>query len=527
MSKSNIHRQSFETGAVVLFLSAALVKIIGAIFKIPLSNLLGDTGFGYFSSAYDLFTPFYVLAMSGFPVASSKIISEYYALEKYSELHSYNKFAKRLFGFLGVLFTALFLLFIPFISSFVDITGQVKYALLAVAPSVLLFCIMSGYRGYFEGIHNMTPTAVSEVIEAVCKLILGYGFAFVTLKITKNYAFAAAAALLGITVGVAAATVFLAILYRKNVNSFTCIDFGKGTLAVKELRKNTVSLVISVAVTALLISVSSSLVDSLTVQPCLRISGSETEPIALYGIKSKAYTLYNLIPSLITVIGVSAIPSVTQAVAEKDDLALKKHICSLIKLSTVFAVPAGIGFLCLSKPIMNLLYDSTLSVSVGSRLLLIYGITAVFTGITIPIIYILQALGKHRNAVIILSVGTAIKIVANILLISNKKIGILGAAISTLIMFVFVAVSGTCLLFKTVKPNGIIFSLIKIFVASAICILANFLSEIFTSKLSVIVIIAVTVVLYFILIFALRLFSNEEIKDFPGGNKLLKLFKRC
>ena len=214
MPEKKRKQQSFEYGAIILLCSTMLVKIIGAIFKLPLSNLIGDLGFGYFDSAYALFTPIYTLAMAGLPIAISRIVAEHMANARYRDVRKSLKVTRRIFIITGLTgFVVMLLLIYPFVK-LTDATGKTIYSLFAIAPALFFCCIMSAYRGYYEGLRNMYPTAASDVIEALGKLILGYGFAYIIMKISGDVALAAAGAMLGITVGAAAAALFLRLRYK-------------------------------------------------------------------------------------------------------------------------------------------------------------------------------------------------------------------------------------------------------------------------------------------------------------------------
>ena len=248
MQNKRLQHQSFESGALILLVSAVVVKIIGAFFKIPLSNLLGDTGFGQFSSAYDLFTPFYVMAMSGMPVALSRLISNAAQNERYGEVTLLKKLGRGILLKGGIFSLVCFIVLIPILSKAIGDFGNTVYGLFAVAPSILMFFIMSYYRGIYEGLESMTPTAISDLIEAAGKLILGYGFAYITLKLTQNTAFAAAAALLGITVGVAAAMLYLKLKYKKHGDVITRqqLGFTPEPTDTAALKKNLISVLLPI-----------------------------------------------------------------------------------------------------------------------------------------------------------------------------------------------------------------------------------------------------------------------------------------
>ena len=187
----------------------------------PLSNLIGDLGFGYFDSAYALFTPIYTLAMAGLPIAISRIVAEHMANARYRDVRKSLKVTRRIFIITGLTgFVVMLLLIYPFVK-LTDATGKTIYSLFAIAPALFFCCIMSAYRGYYEGLRNMYPTAASDVIEALGKLILGYGFAYIIMKISGDIALAAAGAMLGIMIGGMASATFLTLRYKLKGDAIT------------------------------------------------------------------------------------------------------------------------------------------------------------------------------------------------------------------------------------------------------------------------------------------------------------------
>ena len=429
--------KGFQQGAFLLLCSAVIVKLIGAIFKIPLSSkyCLGDLGFGYFSSAYDLFTPFYALAMAGLPVAVSKTVSEYSAKGRYNDVRQMLKVSRRVYLAAGLIcFLCLAAFVYPF-SRLTDSTGEGIYSLFAMTPSVIFCCLMSSYRGYYQGLNNMLPTAVSELLEALCKLILGFGFGFLTVKITGNAALGSAAAIFGITVGTAVSTLYLKLYYKFKGDGFSTEQVS-GSLKA-DSGKTAVKALVMIAVPVALASLAGNIaliIDALTVRRQLGaldenslniIRGMYAYSVAdynktaatpitngelsalLYGIRGKAYTLFNLVPTLTTVIGVSAVPVLSGLNAEKDYTALNRNLNSALKLTSLISIPAGVGLCVASDRIMKLLYDSAASVEIGAPLLKVFGIAAIFAGTAIPLTGVLQAIGKQKAALINIAAGAA------------------------------------------------------------------------------------------------------------------------
>ena len=218
MSAKQRTYQNLLQGSMILAVATALVKVLGAIYRIPLNNMLGELGAGYYSTAYDLYLPIYSLAMAGLPVAISRMVAESVATKRFADTRRLLKLAQRAFLTTGITGTVLmvlvtyFYLYNDWFRTTFNITADQNcvYAIVLIAFSILFCCIMSTYRGYYEGLRNMIPTAVSQVIEAAGKLVLGLVLVWVTKYVcisvygmteTQSLPYAAGAAVLGVTLG--------------------------------------------------------------------------------------------------------------------------------------------------------------------------------------------------------------------------------------------------------------------------------------------------------------------------------------
>ncbi|HCC34180.1 MAG TPA: polysaccharide biosynthesis protein, partial [Ruminococcaceae bacterium] len=168
--------QSVLHGALILMAAAGLARIIGMVFRLPLANMIGGVGMGYFTSAYDLFMPVYAVAMAGLPVAVSRMVAENVSRRRFKDARQILRISRRAFLITGL--TGFFIMALA-AYPYVVFTGNQNalVSILVIAPTLLFCCIMSTYRGYYEGMRNMYPTAVSSLIEAVCKMGLGLAFA--------------------------------------------------------------------------------------------------------------------------------------------------------------------------------------------------------------------------------------------------------------------------------------------------------------------------------------------------------------
>ena len=542
----------------MLLCSAVIVKLIGAIFKIPLSSkyCLGDLGFGYFSSAYDLFTPFYALAMAGLPVAVSKTVSEYSAKGRYNDVRQMLKVSRRVYLAAGLIcFLCLAAFVYPF-SRLTDSTGEGIYSLFAMTPSVIFCCLMSSYRGYYQGLNNMLPTALSELLEALCKLILGFGFGFLTVKITGNAALGSAAAIFGITVGTAVSTLYLKLYYKFKGDGFSTEQVS-GSLKA-DSGKTAVKALVMIAVPVALASLAGNIaliIDALTVRRQLGALNEDSfniiremyaysvadynkiaaTPITngeisalLYGIRGKAYTLFNLVPTLTTVIGVSAVPVLSGLNAEKDYTALNRNLNSALKLTSLISIPAGVGLCVASDRIMKLLYDSAASVEIGAPLLKVFGIAAIFAGTAIPLTGVLQAIGKQKAALINIAAGAAAKLIIGILTVSVPEINIMGAAVGTLACYAVIFVLHITVLLRS---KGISVNIKAVFlkplVSALICGIAACavlkIEETFFVTFSAIL---AAVVVYVICLILLKALEEDDLSYLPKAEKLTEFCKK-
>lgn len=549
-------QQSFEYGAIILLCSTLLVKVIGAIFKIPLSNLIGDLGFGFFSSAYDLFTPIYTLAMAGLPIAISRMVAEHMAKENYRDVRKTFKVTSKIFIITGLVAMLLMLCFTDDFVEKTDPTGRTTYSIYAIVPALLVCCVTSAFRGYYEGLRNMYPTAFSDVIESLGKLILGYGFAYIVLKTTNDVAYAAAGAMFGITIGSVAAALFLFIRHKVKGDGITKqeLDSSPTPQRTSIIIKSVVIIAVPVVFASLANSFSS-LADAFFVKKHLAtMMGDHAElirnmyqnsiadynmysatelidkeiPTFLYGIRGKAFTLYNLVPAITSVLGVSALPVLATAWTKKDKSLLKRNIESPLKLTAIISMPIGMGFLFLGDQIMGLIYSTTASVEIGGTILQIYGFAAIFAGISIPMTSMLQSVKKELFAFINIAVGAVIKVVVNYFLVSVPSINIKGAAIGTLACFayVFIAHFITLIVATKVKPN-VWKTILKPLISALACGFSTVVLDLSSmGKIGTILEIGVAAVVYVLVLIILNTFEPEDVISLPKGEKILKVFKK-
>lgn len=552
LSAAENKRRSMQYGTAVLLISAVIVKLIGALFKIPLSSAhcLGDEGFGFFSSAYDLFSPLYSLAMAGLPVATARTVSEHIAAGRYRDARLSYRLSRKFFLIAGIIGTAVFAaLVIPFVR-LTDATGKTAPALFAVAPAVLFSCVLSAERGYYEGLNNMLPTAVSELTEALCKLILGLGAAFITVRLTGSTVWGAAAAMAGITVGTLFAFLYTRIYAKLKGDGITAemLENSPEPQSGADTFKKMILLTLPIALTSLTVNIPP-MIDALTVKSGLEglINGGtdlrgiyrsvfengdmpdlSAFSVLLYGIRGKAYTVFNLVPAFTSVIGVGAVPAIAAAAARGNTAELKKNINTVLKTAALISLPAACGLIAIGGRITDFLYDTEASAVIGGEMLTVYGLAALFAGFLVPLGGILQAVGRQNAVLLNTAAGTAVKLIVNIIAVSVPKINVMGSALGTVLCFFVIFLLDIAVLIKAVgfAPDSVNVFL-KPLASAAFCGLAARLTVMLGSSRGVTLLaVFAAALVYAALIIALKTVSESDFPDSDKGKKLAEFCRK-
>ncbi len=578
-------KQNLLNAATVLVVSTMIVKVIGMIYKVPLVWIIGETGKGYFQQAYDIYMPFYTISMAGLPVAISRLVSESIAENKFRQAQQYFKVAQKIFLIVGTFGTLLLIAIASPYSKYLIHTPENFVSIIAIAPCIFFCCMMSSYRGYYEGTRNMYPTGVSQVIEASGKLILGLAMAYgvmgygmkvfnaangeavkvfgttVTTEqeaLSAIYPYAAAAAVLGVTIGSLCGMLYLMIRNKVTGGAFTREELinSPEPLGFKETAKNIIRIAIPVAISSVVLSVSN-FIDSVTVKNRLAYAmeiGADTIkqmyawsldtaqvldkdiPTYLYGVYGLAIDVKNLIPTITMTLGVSVIPMLSAAWLSKDKKAIKQNVDSVFRISMLIAMPAGFGLAALSTPVIELLYGGSRpsTVPIAGPILFAYALPMAFYAISTPLTNMLHAVNRMDVPIKSMILGSVAKIVLNFILVGNPNINIKGAPYSSLACYVIIVVYNLVALVKEtkVKPDFVSVFLKPLF-AGAMCGGAAYLSySLLHTKMSIgnalstMISIAVGAVIYFALLLLIKGFAKDDIEMLPKGEKIAKVLEK-
>ncbi len=427
-------KQTFLHGAALLALATIVVKIIGAFYKIPLNLIIGKQGFGYFNTAYNIYAVLLLICTAGFPIAMSRLISQAAAVGNYNQVRRVYATARGIFLALGVASTALMMGFAHQLAAFQK-QPDAWVAIFCLGPCALLMCVMSTYRGFFQGQGDMRPTSNSQMLEAVFKLIVGLGMAYVALGMTNSVAYAAGGAILGVTVSCLVSAVFLKTrlnpAYRElPVTADIPLSYGK---TAKQLLVIAVPITIGSAGLQLLTVIET----NLYMGQLLTAGGmSQNTADITKGIYDMCYTVFNMPCSFMVPICTSVLPAITAHLATGNWQEAKMTEESAARITGLLSLPCGVGLTVLAKPIMGLLGGYTgEDLVLSGAILSVLGLSVVFYGIIQFTNVLLQSHGYAYIPVVNMLLCGGVKLAVVYVLVGNPSIGIVGAPLGMLLCY--------------------------------------------------------------------------------------------
>lgn len=567
----SIRKQSITEGALVLTISLAIVKIVSLIYKFPLIELLAGGGWAYYQSSYNIYGAVYAIAVVGFPVAVSRLVAGYSASGRYKDVVNLRRESLKLFAVIGVIGAVCLMLLAKPITASITTNRYAHLCVVAVAPSIFFSCVMSSYRGYYQGLSNMVPTAMSDVVEVLFKAAFGYGTAYLLTFILRSefaangtvlgvpetsasamssiLAIAAAGAISSVTISTGAAFLSLVIFYRRRGGMLTeeQIESSPEPERLDVLRKQILRYGFPLALSAITLRVAS-LIDDMTVirslinamnrnmtallashKGLLEMTGVQLSDMAtyLYEVYGYCIPLYDLVPTITANFATSALPHITAALGRGDKEQVKKHIETMMGITMLIAAPAGLGMAFMAEPLLNFLYPSLeIGAILAAPMLSVLGISAIAVCLASFVNMMFQAIGRIDLPVKLMAVGCAIKILVNCVLVSIPSLNIKAVPVTTLICYVTISAIGMVII---TRETGVKTDLVKTIVKPMLAgTAAGFaarmtyilLSGAVPSKISTLAGCLVAVIVYAVLAMVLKLLTREIVESLPGGRKI-------
>lgn len=609
---------TFFGGAAILAVGILVVKLIGMFYKIPLLNIIGEQGSADFNNAYNIYSVLLTISTAGLPVAVSKLVSEADALGRRNQVRRTFRLALALFLILGVLSFLVMFFGSEQLAGLMN-DSMAAPGIRALAPAVICVGCLSAFRGYAQGHGNMTPTAVSQIIEALCKLTVGLGLAYWLVGHGADASHAAAGAITGVTVGTIVALAYMLmnfLITRSQEPQLADDQPDEPSTILKHLLMIAVPITISSSMVGIVTvidtslvqgqlqrallenqdtwtlyqdfvdfaslkealsawqaalpdgsAVSMSLLDQYAAQAeALRDQQSALTDLqsaslelhaalenisrTLYGNYSGALNIYNLPTSLMAAVTAAVIPAVSGALARRDRRGAGRITGSALRISALAACPMAVGLFVLGEPIMALIFPN-LNPQLAGPLLSTLGLATLFVCMMLVCNSVLQAHGFVSLPVIIMVAGGVVKIITNYNVVIQPTIGIYGAPMGNILCFALCMTLDLVVMSRVLprRPRYIqVF--VKPLAASALMGLGAWAVYGLMSKLfeatgifmsadpvthevlglsrtgnaaATLLAILVAVVIYGVLVIALRAITKDDLMLMPKGEKIARM----
>lgn len=568
------NKKSFIKGAAILGIAGLIVKIIGAFYRIPLTNILqrGEyDGMIYYATAYPYYSWLLVISSAGFPTAISKLVSEKVAVGNRKGATAVFKTAFRLLLIIGVITTALLVLGSGLIARLADVPGA-KLSLIALAPSLFFVSIMCAYRGYLQGMQMMTGTALSQVTEQVGKLIASYSLAFLFVKLYPGRPdLWAMGTLIGITISEVLGLVVIWLVYRMNrkkLPSYKLEDMVVPQKTLKKVGRSLLAIAIPITIGASIMPITG-IADTIFIKRLLfqrYVSVGFEESLAdimagdgFVALRSYVTPLINMPAVLTLALSMSLVPAIAPMMAARDRRGVRKVGTTGIKLAMIIGAPCAAGLFVLGAPIMAMLFvkvrqsvgehgtyyisgfisriinmrpGSEVSVyDLAGGIMQISAIGVLFLSLVQTLTGVIQGMGKQKVPVYFLIAGGALKVLSMVILMKYTKLGVLGAAISTVLCYVVAGVGDT---YYTLTHAGIRLKWFDVFgkplvsaalMGVAVYIAYNFIYKLGHPTIATLASVVAGVIVYVVCLWVLRAFNKDDLSFMPASGKLAKIFR--
>ena len=432
-------KQNFLQGAALLAIATAVVKLIGAFYKIPLKMIIGDQGYGYFVTAYDVYSVLLLISTAGFPVAMSRMISAASSLKNQNQVRRIYRTAQGIFLGIGLVSSLFMILGSRWLAEDILMQPNAASAIACLGPCALFMGIISTFRGFFQGHGNMAPTSASQVLEAFVKLVVGLGLAFLLTQRYHDVPLAAAGAILGVTCSCLVSAIFLYCKFRpayKQLPQSPDTPLGYGKTAAGLL-----AIAVPITIGSAGLQLLTVLEQKLYMSRLLYTLGlSQDTADTMKGIYSMSMTIYNMPCSFIVPIAISVIPAITSALTLENHTGVKATEESAARIAGLISLPCSVGLGLLARPIMSLLGGYTgEKLDLAANLMTVLSLCVFLYAIIQYTNALLQSHGFAYVPVIhMLSAGVC-KLAVVYILVGNPNLGILGAPIGSVLGYTAIA----------------------------------------------------------------------------------------
>ena len=529
----------FIKQAAILAAASLLVRFLGFVYRLPLTNMIGDQGNAIYSGGYYIYTFLLILSSAGLPAAISKLVSERIALKQYRNAHRVFHAALIISTVLGVFFAILLFLTAEKMAILVQ-SPDSYYAILTLCPTLVIVAVMSAFRGYFQGMHTMVPTAISQIIEQVFNAFFSVYLAWVFLSIhvpaglTKNIPLAAAGGTMGTGIGALAGLIVVVFAYCL-IRKYLLWRARRCKQPYEESKRELIGKVLQTAwpiIAGTAVFSITNLIDMTMVMRILVNTGfTQNEAEVLYGqLSGKFVTLTTLPVTISTAIATAALPSIAASVKLKEKKQVRRKMALTYRVSMIISVPAAVGISALGPQILAMLFPNA---SDGGMLLTVGGISIIFLALCQTSTGILQGIGHIKVPVVGAILGAITKVILNFLLIRIPAINVLGAVLSTTGCYLVAGVFDVIMLSRlTGTKFDFMGSFLKPVIGSVAMAAGTigsyqlFFQLIGSNTIATLLAICVAIAVYGLVMLLIKGIVEEDLQAVPGGGKLTRILKK-
>lgn len=530
------NKRSFMKGAAILSASTLIVKLLGLLFSIPLANFVAPEGMSHFYIAYNIFGLFLMLSTAGLPVAVSRMVGTAYAQGRRREADRVFSVAFWLFFLLG-LFGCLVMFFgADQIAQWYS-SPDSNYAIMALAPTLFFISLESSLRGYFQGRSNMVPTATSQIIEAVTKVIIGVGLAFYIIQNVSEDPdrWAAVGAIVGVSISAALGAMYLlgfkAVQSRRDKKEAWAEE--PILTSRKQMLMNLIRFAVPITIGSCFLSLLDT-VDGAILLQRLQAGAGLTQEMADWwnGTIGHARKFFDLPGAFVVPISTSLLPILSGAIASKNQRQVDKISSMALRVTLLIGVPSSVGMAIFARPICQLLlYNQPEVAEEAAPLLTMLSLAIAFSGLLFTTNAILQSFGRATRPVIDMAVGGVVKIVLSYVLIGIPQVAAMGSAISTVVSYVVMVVLNVFALRSSLpKMDSVVKTALPLVLASAVMGAVSYgaywlLTWVVSSRVAVIPAILVAILVYALCAVLFRGVGYEDVAALPKGHTLARLLR--
>ncbi len=547
MKEKNKSGNNFLVQGSILAAAAIIAKVIGLVYRIPLTNILGNEGNSYYSMANEIYAILLMVSCFNLPLAVSKLVSERVHRGEYRNAHRVFLCAVRFAVVVGGVLALFTYVFAGLITKYVMSLELASYALRVLAPAIFISAIIGTFRGYFQGYSTMVPTAVSQIIEQIVNAVVtvvcagimySYGASLAAREGNDSLgpAWAAAGGAFGTVASITIALLFMMLVYtaqKKTLNRNIRRDRNSKRESEYTIYRMLILTILPVVLSTVIYNISN-VADQGIFNRVLRSQGyTDAQYGSIWGIYSGQFRVLMNVPlALASGMGPAIVPSLTAAMAKKNRMEAKSKIKTSIRFTMLLTIPCAVGMAALAEPIITMLYNQETGVPLSAGIMQIGSLMIIFYALSTLTTNILQGLGRLRQPLINCSIALVIHFIVLYIMLTGANLNIYAVVYANIIFALIVCILNALSIQRFINYRQewyrtfFVPAISSIIMAAAVYIVYSALHTFTGNTVSTIIAIFFGVVVYGLGLVVFRGITIDEISTFPKGHLILKLMRK-